>query len=107
MVSVPKGAIISGVTFGKRIHPNAPYTEEIIPAELKVKGTLSLEPGSVINTMIRKDEKGNTWASAITVENLLLPTVLEDGAEEVMVTVNVDLEEGAVVSNVKVLGWSS
>lgn len=106
-VSVPKGAIISGVTFGKRIHPNAPYTEEIIPAELKVKGTLSLEPGSVINTMIRKDEKGNTWASAITVENLLLPTVLEDGAEEVKVTVNVDLEEGAVVSNVKVLGWSS
>ena len=106
-VSVPKGAIISGVTFGKRIHPNAPYTEEIIPAELKVKGTLSLEPGSVINTMIRKDEKGNTWASAITVENLLLPTVLEDGAEEVKITVNVDLEEGAVVSNVKVLGWSS
>ena len=106
-ISVPKGAIISGATYGKRINANNTFTTEVIPAELTVKGTLSLETGSVINTLIRKNEKGNTWASAITVDNLLLPTVLEDGEEEVKLTVNVDLELGAVVSNIKVLGWTS
>lgn len=107
MVSVPKGAIISGATYGKRVNANNTFTTEVIPAELTVKGTLSLETGSVINTLIRKNEKGDTWASAITVDNLLLPTVLEDGEEEVKLTVNVDLEPGAVVSNIKVLGWTS
>ncbi|MBR4946090.1 MAG: hypothetical protein IKZ27_03770 [Kiritimatiellae bacterium] len=106
-ISVPKGAIISGATYGKRVNANNTFTTEVIPAELTVKGTLSLETGSVINTLIRKNEKGNTWASAITVDNLLLPTVLEDGEEEVKLTVNVDIEPGAVVSNIKVLGWTS
>lgn len=106
-VSVPKGAILSGTTYGRRIQPNNTYTSEVIPAELTVKGTLSLETGSVLNTMIRKDASGNTWVSTVTADNLQLPTVLEDGAEEVMLTVNVDMEAGVVASGVKILGWTS
>lgn len=106
-VAVPKGAILSGTVYGKRINANGTYTQEVIPSTLTVKGTLSLEAGSVLNAKIIRDETGDTVSSLVQAETVLLPTILEDGAEEVMLTVNVELDEGAKSSNIKLLGWSS
>ena len=106
-VSVPEDAAISGAAYGRRVLPNGTFVSEIIPATLTVKGTLALAEGAVLNTLVRKDQNGNAVASLVQTETLKLPTVLQEGAEEVMIHVNVDVEEGSVFSNVKLIGWTA
>ena len=106
-VSVPEDAAISGAAYGRRVLPNGTFVSEIIPATLTVKGTLALAEGAVLNTLVRKDQNGNAVASLVQTETLKLPTVLQEGAEEVMIHVNVDVEEGTVFSNVKLIGWTA
>lgn len=105
-ISVPAGAAISASYYGQRVMEGNLFSNEVIPAELKIQGTLALQPGAELNVMVRKDAQGKTWSSLVSAEKLELPAVL-DGAEEVMITVNVDLEAGAVASGIKVLGWSN
>ena len=104
-VSVPAGAAISAITQGNRVKEDNSISFEEIPAELKVKGTLALETGSVLNVKICKNQ-GKDAISLISTETLQLPEVLEGGAERVEITVNVDLEEGLVPNGVKILGWN-
>ena len=104
-VSVPAGAAISAITQGNRVNEDNSISFEAIPAELKVKGTLALETGSVLNVKICKNQ-GKDAISLISTETLQLPEVLEGGAERVEITVNVDLEEGLVPNGVKILGWN-
>ncbi len=104
-VSVPAGAAISAITQGNRVKEDNSISVEEIPAELKVKGTLALETGSVLNVKICKNQ-GKDAISLISTETLQLPEVLEGGAERVEITVNVDLEEGLVPNGVKILGWN-
>lgn len=106
-VSVPEDAAISGAAYGRRVLPNGTFVSEIIPATLTVKGTLALAEGAVLNTLVRKGQNGNAVASLVQTETLKLPTVLQEGAEEVMIHVNVDVEEGTVFSNVKLIGWTA
>ncbi|MBR5590908.1 MAG: hypothetical protein IKW38_00040 [Kiritimatiellae bacterium] len=104
-VSVPAGAAISAITQGNRVNEDNSISFEAIPAELKVKGILALETGSVLNVKICKNQ-GKDAISLISTETLQLPEVLEGGAERVEITVNVDLEEGLVPNGVKILGWN-
>ena len=104
-VSVSAGAAISAITHGSRVNEDNSISFEAIPAELKVKGALALETGSVLNVKICKNQ-GKDAISLISTETLQLPEVLEGGAEQVEITVNVDLEEGLVPNGVKILGWN-
>ena len=106
-VRVPKSAILSGSVYGRRQLPTGLYSEELIPATLTVNGSLEIEAGSILNVLIRKDENEDTWASSVIADTLVLPAVLEDNAPEVEITVNVDLEEGAIAAGVKLLGWTN
>ncbi len=105
---VPKGAAIAATAYGQRITDNNIVKNEVIPTTLKIDGTLALEAGSILNTMIRKDQYGDTVASLVSTSTLELPAVLEDNAKDVMLTVNLDIEEGATLSGgVKILGWTN
>jgi hypothetical protein len=105
-ISVPAGAALSATYYGQRVLEGNRLSNEVIPGEMKIQGTLALQPGAELNVMVRKDAQGKTWSSLVSTEKLELPAVVE-GADEVMITVNVDLEEGAIASGIKVLGWSN
>jgi hypothetical protein len=105
---VPKGAAIAATAYGQRITDNNIVKNEVIPTTLKIDGTLALEAGSILNTMIRKNQYGDTEASLVSTSTLELPAVLEENAKDVMLTVNLDIEEGATLSGgVKILGWTN
>lgn len=105
-IAVPAGAALSATYYGQRVLEGNRLSNEVIPSEMKIQGTLALQPGAELNVMVRKDAQGKTWSSLVSTEKLELPAVVE-GDDEVKITVNVDLEEGAIASGIKVLGWSN
>ena len=109
-ISVPKGAAISGSAYGARPTGSATTRPEIIPTTLHVGGTLRMDVGSRLKVLVRKNLIANNapWVSCVEADALVLPSIVEGGTtDEVTLEIDLDIEEGAYASDVKILGWKS
>lgn len=109
-ISVPKGAAISGSAYGARPTGSATTRPEIIPTTLNVGGTLRMDVGSRLKVLVRKNLIANNapWVSCVEADALVLPSIVEGGTtDEVTLEIDLDIEEGAYASDVKILGWKS
>lgn len=109
-ISVPKGAAISGSAYGARPTGSATTRPETIPSTLTVAGTLRMDVGSRLKVLVRKNLIANNapWVSCVEADALVLPSIVEGGTtDEVTLEIDLDIEEGAYASDVKILGWKS
>lgn len=109
-ISVPKGAAISGSVYGARPTGSATTRPETIPSTLTVAGTLRMDVGSRLKVLVRKNLIANNapWVSCVEADALVLPSIVEGGTtDEVTLEIDLDIEEGAYASDVKILGWKS
>ena len=109
-ISVPKGAAISGSAYGARPTGSATTRPETIPTTLNVGGTLRMDVGSRLKVLVRKNLIANNapWVSCVEADALVLPSIVEGGTtDEVTLEIDLDIEEGAYASDVKILGWKS
>ncbi|MEG2063100.1 MAG: hypothetical protein RR007_05475, partial [Kiritimatiellia bacterium] len=117
-VTVPEGGALCGSFYGSRKTVNNLTVKEVIPATLKVKGTLDLTAHSQLQVLIRRDHAMDDapWVSRIEAETVRVPVMVEDtigntaskeNTNEIKLDVILDIEAGAAAANVKILGWKN
>ena len=109
-IAVPAGAGLSASAYGARALGGGLTRNERIPTTLSLGGTLSLEPGSKLTVLVRRDLENNNepWVSCIEAESLVVPTLVAGGTtNEVVLDIDLDIEDGAYASDVKILGWKA